>query len=956
MPFVVTVETTLSDGAVNNVDISMPAGHLAGDMTVLFLTQDGGATAIANAGGEFTGIGTQGASQAQRTACFYRNHTAAGESDVNFTGAADEWIVTAVLLRGASALSLHKENRTNSANSTSNSLTSGTVTTTDNNCIILSCFGFDGVMKLALDNTSLNKSVNLSKEINGGCVQICQYFNQLTAGATPTLTALSEVQSEGGVALIVAITEATPANALMSPMITQAYEVLRRYGGITTAATNVAAFIRHDAVTWVEVNGGITPSAIDGLTIATIATFTEVAYQPIVSVWGSATGLSFVGSAVDTTGRLYGRYHTVAWNLTDKIFTVEFLLSDINTSRLGAKGCYVYFEDSSGYWAAFQVSRRQRLLANTSYVFYLDVENATPTDAGASAIDWSDIVKVGYLIHKRTTATNAVIFRLKNALLLDRVILVDGCAASPCNAAFIERVLGGFDPRASGGHGPWILATLQGRGQALARFGLQYGDGTRTTVSDLSATSHELPLRADASLAKRFWKVEDNCSGAEVTIRCSAGDVFQATACVIATDVRQNLKVHPSSSASASYDFSGASIINYDITNSVAGVVINGATLLGCSVTLGGGGLSGCKITNSYGRVVTTDPEQIEDCVFTSPGTGHAIEITATGTFDFFGNSFSGYGADGTPNAAIYNNSGGAVELVLQAGNPTPTILNGASASTTISSPPVTIEATILADSRVQLYNVTTDTEIDNVFEATTDYEFIVTTEATVGDTIRLRVCKLGYMSFEAVASFSAAGIGFVVSQVEDEVYTAYGIDGSAVTKFSPDYGNTEIDLDVASNFSAAEFYNWFNYILTTEDGIIDFYGGLTAIDVGNIRINGSVVDLYFDNTTTTNVFQNDNIRIFRSDDEYPVVNPTSGGGGIDLVWRNQVYTVNVGGSALTPTEQAQLSAVATATAEIKKLTGNDVSRSGDVITIYEDDKATPWRGYDLTDGGRVQT
>jgi hypothetical protein len=39
----------------------------------------------------------------------------------------------------------------------------------------------------------------------------------------------------------------------------------------------------------------------------------------------------------------------------------------------------------------------------------------------------------------------------------------------------------------------------------------------------------------------------------------------------------------------------------------------------------------------------------------------------------------------------------------------------------------------------------------------------------------------------------------------------------------------------------------------------------------------------------------------------------------------------------------------------VNKLTGNKVTRSGNVITIYDDDDVTPWREYDLTNGQRVE-
>lgn len=40
--------------------------------------------------------------------------------------------------------------------------------------------------------------------------------------------------------------------------------------------------------------------------------------------------------------------------------------------------------------------------------------------------------------------------------------------------------------------------------------------------------------------------------------------------------------------------------------------------------------------------------------------------------------------------------------------------------------------------------------------------------------------------------------------------------------------------------------------------------------------------------------------------------------------------------------------------ATIQKLTGNNVTKSGDIITIYEDNGVTIWRQYDLSAGGRI--
>jgi hypothetical protein len=40
---------------------------------------------------------------------------------------------------------------------------------------------------------------------------------------------------------------------------------------------------------------------------------------------------------------------------------------------------------------------------------------------------------------------------------------------------------------------------------------------------------------------------------------------------------------------------------------------------------------------------------------------------------------------------------------------------------------------------------------------------------------------------------------------------------------------------------------------------------------------------------------------------------------------------------------------------DLLKLTKNKVTKSGDIITIFEIDGVTPWKQYDLSNGGRVQ-
>lgn len=200
----------------------------------------------------------------------------------------------------------------------------------------------------------------------------------------------------------------------------------------------------------------------------------------------------------------------------------------------------------------------------------------------------------------------------------------------------------------------------------------------------------------------------------------------------------------------------------------------------------------------------------------------------------------------------------------------------------------------IVANSRLQIYNVTTATEIYNDIVVGTSYSnlYVEGSDYTSGDTIRVRLtyqsganAKLGFESI----TLAGAGWSVLAAQQDDTIYNTIGLDGSTITKFVADYVNDEVDISISNDFTLAEFYAWWVYNTTTSQGISDFFGGVAAVDEANFKINNSIVNIYFDNTTSTNISQTDNRRVYREDGVRPVVSSTSGGGGIDVEWRSSV-------------------------------------------------------------------
>lgn len=128
--------------------------------------------------------------------------------------------------------------------------------------------------------------------------------------------------------------------------------------------------------------------------------------------------------------------------------------------------------------------------------------------------------------------------------------------------------------------------------------------------------------------------------------------------------------------------------------------------------------------------------------------------------------------------------------------------------------------------SRLQIYNVTTSTEVYNGVPGTS---YSVNKNWTSDETIRIRAAytsgataKLGY---ETVGIFGNTGLSIFVSQVDDTVYNANAIDGSTVTEYAADYLTVRIDISDSDGIAPVQRgYAWYVYNLTTSGGIANYF------------------------------------------------------------------------------------------------------------------------------------
>lgn len=228
----------------------------------------------------------------------------------------------------------------------------------------------------------------------------------------------------------------------------------------------------------------------------------------------------------------------------------------------------------------------------------------------------------------------------------------------------------------------------------------------------------------------------------------------------------------------------------------------------------------------------------------------------------------------------------------------------------------------IIAGSRIQIYNVTTATELRNEIVPGTSFTFGYYNgiEASPGDVIRIRLAYVNganaRLPQEIIAVASSLGFSALASQVQDTVYNTNAIDGSTVTELTSDYPNLQIDSnDVDGETTVQRIYAWFVNNRASSQGIEQYFDALLAEDLVNYRIKASVVNLKIDNVIATPL-KIIGGRIYRDDGD-TVIAATSNSIQIDP---DKAYGVEVGTSGLTVSESNTLNKLNALTEDVSGL------------------------------------
>lgn len=546
------VNTTQTDAVVAaSYTVSLGA-HQTGDLLLVFLAQDGGATAISTASSGWSVLIQERAGSASRHAVAYCIASSGAEAAPVFSGSNDDWLGCCVVVRDAHATPFGSlVDGTDFASdtfSTGGSHSTPALTSATDGCLLFYSTGVDGPGATFQVRNALSEVRCVAKQTDAANVNILQtvgYVQQQGAGAAPTATIYKASLNRPGTAIVLAVRNKA-GGALQSdirPSITELY----CYGNFGS--------VSDPAITWEAADQFA--ASINGITCTSTApTVTAGNSGNQGANWGTHTALR--SAAAGGSGLWVGGTHAIAsTDMSGKVFGLQFYRSFPTTDNFaGAEGLLVAFSDGTN-WAAYRPqSKSNGWVTSTPNACFI-APGVAEAYASSGTVNWSAITRIGYFWHRiGAAATNADI-GVKNAVLFGTTAITGGGESRPATFADYAAAMQSW--------GGWEWADLQGGVQTLAKSSVQIGDSTNATYFDAGAESLAFPRAYGTAASDQMkWNVGENA--VSVAIKAGANDTINLAACGVVTQVNQAMNIDAASSGSADYSFAGASIVGYTPT------------------------------------------------------------------------------------------------------------------------------------------------------------------------------------------------------------------------------------------------------------------------------------------------------------------------------------------------------------------------------------------------------
>lgn len=351
---------------------------------------------------------------------------------------------------------------------------------------------------------------------------------------------------------------------------------------------------------------------------------------------GFGQGIGFTAS---NSGLHAGQHCITTWTIPSTSFTGKHLIGVLGFSQGGSRvgtvaegGTYIVLSDGTEI-AVYRISAVDSSPSASvgTIGFIIDPANPTYESANSGAMNLGAIVGMGVMTYVSSTPTTPLISGLH---LLDisgnkNIISRGGYFGRPLG---FESVFGTLISQ-----GPQAQANQRGftAGQYFTHVPLQIGDGSVTTVTDLSNTSLSFPGAASS----KYLAYPINTGALQFRLKFGSSDVFTSGTCVIDMGDYHQFIVDNTTAGPSSSSFNGMTVLNPDPTLPDLGAnAYNGMTLLGglelnflgaITTASAFGGLTFSNWDDPY--VVTVTSETEFNALRGSSYFGNAVSIKITG-------------------------------------------------------------------------------------------------------------------------------------------------------------------------------------------------------------------------------------------------------------------------------------------------------------------------------------
>ncbi len=750
--FASTILATAATSAV----CEMPE-HQTGDLLVAFVSKDG--TATVNTPANWSATAAVGASVGAYGGVWTRRAQSAAEAVTFTTGTSGAWSITIISIsntfgtatNGSDALSVAA---TIAATDSTAPYTGGTITPAHANCLVLAGIFTDATFGLQPDpgwvtvftgDSGANSiAVAYTVEDQASVAVTGPNWYQGTGADDDTRAVMIAIRDSGTLAdLDCYIDRATPPS----------YRLAGLYGSATgDTVTYLAA--NGTTLTSVLVNG-TTSKTSTGLATTSTADSGYNPYRSTATTAGSSSTTNLGHSEFTSTFNM-----TQGTGLFFGVFRPTIPRDYIDLGKPAQGGVYINFTNGTtanarAWVVGGQFSQTTKQSDYNPFVIQVQQTNNTAY-AWNGTVTWSNVSRVGF---GSSSFYGAASVQWSNFFMLNKAVLVGGTQASPFDIDDVVRVVN---------NGSGYIPLISKSGSTITSFiPIQFGGVDRCNVTFDLATI-QFPKKAD-KIDFLDFHVDNNVVGLEF-YGTSANDnlIFKNT--VFTSESPYYWRFNASASASAFYNFEGSSVINSGLVTLRNVTTFNNMSFIDCpDITQNSALITNCLFDNSY--IKSNNLSNIQNCQFISDGVGHAIEITTAGTYSFSGNTFTSFGASGTTDAAIYNNSGGAVTINVSGGGSVPTIRNGTGASTNVVAAANVTLTGLQSGSEVRAYvgtDPSTSTEIGGTESSGTSFNF---SQSVGGQQGYIVVHALGYNSIYLPVTYSGSDVSIPIQQVLDRTY-----------------------------------------------------------------------------------------------------------------------------------------------------------------------------------------